>query len=129
MKKFLLLSAFVGFTFASAQTVYKCYQSDNNTKLAIMAKSVDGTVVSVKYRGQKQAIPVRYSEQRTEDSDLKELYLERYNGKITGRYTFVNTANDETLQYERMKDGKFFYFTLLSDLTYRNNSYRTTPCW
>lgn len=113
----------------SAQTVYKCYESDGAEALGIMAKSVNGTIVSVKYKGKKQAIPVRYAEQQTEDADLKELYLERYNGKITGRYTFINTPSNETLQYERTKDGKFYYFSLDSDATYRNGAYRKTPCW
>lgn len=124
----MLLSAMLGVSYASAQTVYKCFQSDTNTKLAVMAKSVNGTIVSVKYKGQKQAIPLTNGHQKTADTDLNELYLEKYNGKITGRYTFTNTANDETLQYERMKDGKFFSFTLLP-LSYVDNSYRKTPCW
>lgn len=122
------MGSVLSLSFASAQTVYKCYESDSDANLAVMAKSVKGTVVSVKYRGKTQAIPVRYAEQQTEDSDLKELYLERYNGKITGRYTFVNTTNNETLQYERIKDGKFYYFTLANE-TYKNGAYRKTPCW
>lgn len=129
MKKLLLSAAIMAGAGLSAQTVYKCYESDNGDALGIMAKSVNGTIVSVKYRGKKQAIPVRYAEQQTEDADLKELYLERYNGKITGRYTFINTPNNETLQYERTKDGKFYYFTLDAGATYRNGAYRKTPCW
>lgn len=129
MKKIILSGALLAGALVSAQTVYKCYESDNGNALGIQAKSVDGTIVSVKYRGKTQAIPVRYATQQTDEADLKELYLERYNGKITGRYTFVNTPHNETLQYERTKDGKFYYFTLDSDLTYKNGAYRKTPCW
>ncbi len=128
MKKIFLLFAVLGVSLASAQTVYKCFQSDDNPKLALMAKSVNGTIVSVKYKGQKQAIPLTNGHQKAADIDLNELYLEKYNGKITGRYTFTNTPNDETLQYERMKDGKFYYFTL-SPSSYVNNAFRRTPCW
>lgn len=133
MKKLFFASIFsFVFGMTSAQTFYKCFDSDAGSKMKITVKYVNETAVSVKYKGQKQAIPLNFVKQiiNKDDSDsgLTSLYNEKYNGKITGKYLITHSGNYDYVEYQR-KDGEVFNFTLNQNLSLINNTYRKTPCY
>lgn len=133
MKKLLFISVFTLIAgSANAQTFYKCFDSDSGGKMKITVKYVNETAVSVKYKGQKQAIPLNFVKQivNKEDSDsgLTSLYNEKYNGKVTGKYLITHSGNYDYVEYHRQA-GEVFNFTLNQDLSLVNNSYRKTACY
>lgn len=111
---------------ASAQTFYKCFDAEAGSTMKITVKYVNETAVSVKYKGQKQAIPLNFVKQIVNydnaDSGITSVYNEKYNGKITGKYLLTRSGNYDYVEYQK-KDGKVFNFALNQNLSLINNSY------
>lgn len=129
---FLLLFS-VNYIFS--QTDYHCFDADNNPNLKISVKYVNAVAVSVKYIGQKTAIPLVAikSSQKLNVSggsvpSYDESYSEKHNGKITGKYTFTHSGIWDYVTYKR-NDGKVFNFTINLDDSIKEDNYRSTPCF
>ena len=131
MRKIIILSAFCFFAIkAKSQTFYQCFDSDTNAKLKISVKFVNDKAISVKYKGQTQAIPLVYVKQVYEkgSANTTTIYNEKFNGKITGKYLITHSGVWDYEKYRR-QDGKVFNFTINQDLSVSGDSYRKTSCY
>ena len=128
----LVLAFYFSIAAPNAETFYQCYDSDTNQNLKISVKFVNEKAVSVKYKGQKTAVPVVFKDKIFENGgahpNITSIYLEKYNGKITGKYTFTHSGVWDYIEYQR-NDGKRFKFTINLDLSTAGNGYRTSPCY
>lgn len=128
----LLLLFSINYVFS--QTEYHCFDADKNPTLKISVKYVNAVAVSVKYIGQKTAIPLVAikSIQKINTSGgvpaSDDSYSEKNNGVITGKYTFTHSGIWDYVTYKR-KDGKVFNFTINHDETVIDGNYRTSPCF
>lgn len=132
MRQYILTILLFSSSFFYAQTIYKCFDSDANKKLKISIKFVNDKAISVKYYGQKSAIPLVFEKEiynkGTAYPTINEVYQEKYNGQITGKYKITHSGNWDYVEYTR-KDGKIFKFTVNHDTSLVDENYRETPCF
>jgi hypothetical protein len=92
----------------------------------------------VKYKGQKDSIPITYSKVIKSENPggipavyWEKIYLEKINGKITGKYSFTNAGTYQLdVTYARMRDKKEFYFQITeSTMGVLDRPFRETPCF
>ena len=124
-----------------AQKFFACFEHETNKRLKLtVAFDKDKKAKYVRYAGQKDAIVLVFSSRsRDKNPDggipayyWSETYLEKYNGKVSGEYTFTNAgryALDVT--YRRKKDGKEFYFVVVESTVSAsdNTPFRNNPCF
>ena len=120
IKGYLLLYFLILFSVkVYSQTSYACFENDKNKKLRLWVSfDKNQKAKYVKYDGQKDSIKLIYSRiSKSDNGDgipavyWAETYIEKYQGKITGEYTFTNAGTYQLdITYTRKKDNKKFYF-------------------
>ncbi len=115
----------------SQEEHFICYKPDAGGKSWISVRFLNDTAVSVKYRGSKESIPLKYARTVTVAgrSTIETHYDEVYNGGTTGRYTLTHSGIWDYVVYRRGKDGKIFRFTIDHDSAVKDGAYRKDPCF
>ena len=143
MTKCILLSYFLIFitTSSFSQIKYACFENDINKKLRIsVGFSENEKARFVKYYGQKDSIPIFYSKIIKVANDnsggipafyWEKIYIEKLNGKVTGKYSFTNAGPYQLdVYYTRKKDNRKFYFTIIEELKGTLEiPFQTNPCF
>ena len=121
------------------QTTYACFENDKNKKLRLWVSfDKKERAKYVKYEGQKDSIRLVYSHIEKSDNPggipavyWAETYLEKYQGKIIGEYTFTNAGTYQLdITYTRKKDNKEFYFQIVeSEVDPVIGIYKLKPCF
>lgn len=120
---------------AIAQKKFACFQNDKKSSLKISVCFKNDRASYVKYYGQDETIPVfyksshSYMEKGAAHGYWSSVYIEKYRGKVTGRYTITNAGiGGLDLTYIRYKDNKKFYFKLISNKS-DYSIYQSNPCF
>src|ERR1700754_4357252 len=104
MIKPILIIAVIFFSLvncAFAQKTFVCFENDHNKNLKIyVCFNQKNKAIYVKYKGQKDSIPVIYKSRTSEKGQdggipayyWNEVYVEKYNGKVTGEYILTNAG-------------------------------------
>lgn len=134
----LFLSLFLVYR-SYGQTAYACFENDKNNKLRIQVSFNDKERAQyVKYEGQGDSIKLIYSNIKKFKNTggipavyWAETYLEKYQGKITGEYTFTNAGTYQLdVTYTRKRDNKEFYFRVIESTVDRlYGAMKPTPCF
>ena len=139
MKLFLLICSLLYTSKTFCQTSYACFENDENKKLRLWVSfDKKERAQYVKYDGQYDSIRLVYShiEKSNNPGGIPEVYwaetyLEKYNGKITGEYTFTNAGTYQLdVTYTRKRDKKEFYFQIIEkEVDPVIGIYKPRPCF
>ena len=141
VRQFILLSLFLSFgiTKIFSQNKYACFENDKNKSLKItVIFDKNEKAKFIKYQGQKDSIYIVYSKIIKSKNPggipaeyWEEIYLEKYNGRVTGKYSFTNAGTYQLdVTYTRKKDKKKFYFQIIDNtIDPINQPFRSTPCF
>ncbi|WP_298426808.1 hypothetical protein [uncultured Kordia sp.] len=113
---------------------YICYKNDEKSSMQIsIAFDIDANALYVKYKGQKDSIPLQNIKEDYQDSGayptITQFYDELYEGKKNGTYELTHSGNWDYATYRNLKSDKVYKFTIDHDMTVTGNGYRTTPCF
>jgi hypothetical protein len=124
---------------AFSQIKFACFESDKNTNLKISVSfDKKEKATFVKYKGQKDSISLFYSKIIKSKNPggipavyWEEVYLEKINGKITGKYSFTNAGTYQLdVTYTRKRDKKEFYFKIIENTIGKDDQpFRESPCF
>jgi hypothetical protein len=140
MNKLILLGLLLSlFTPNYAQSKYTCFENDKNKKLRLQVSfDKNENPKYVKYEGQKDSILLIYSTRSVFKNPgghpaeyWQKTYLEKYQGKITGEYSFTNAGTYQLdITYTRKKDKKEYYFQIIESSFHEENGiYNSMPCF
>ena len=112
---------------------YICYdQDDGNLKISVAYNDLEDAV-SVQYRGQAEALPLRKTDTtlNTEAAapTRTTTYDELLDGRKNGTYTLTKSGNNYYVVYTRGRDGKTFRFTSDAERSFGSGAFRRTPCY
>lgn len=113
---------------------YICYKNDDKPSMQIsIAFDVESNALFVKYKGQKDSIPLQNIKEDFQDSGayptITQFYDEIYNGEKNGTYELTHSGNWDYATYRNLKSDKVYKFTIDHDMSVTGDSYRTTPCF
>lgn len=124
MKIKILVCIFFFAIKVNAQRKFTCFVNDKNPDLQIsVCFDNNDRAKFVKYKGQDETIPLFYSKTVRSPNPGGNppvygfvTYIEKYRGKITGKYVFDNASKYRLgVTYIRARDNKEFYFEVLED--------------
>lgn len=109
---------------------YICFKNDDNqaNKLSLGLEN-DTLAISVKYKGQKESIPLvkvksEYASGGTSPV-ITDFYNEIYKGEINGSYKLTKSGNWYYLNYTRKSDQKEFKYTI----DHSSENFTSKPCF
>ncbi len=107
-----------------------CYKNNKNPKMLIWISFTNkGKAIELKYKGQKDTIPLEFEKKESTKGGAYPIVYEYYNeildNKINGKYLLTHSGNWDYVEYTRGKDGKIFKFTIVHDA----NPYGKEPCF
>ncbi|WP_420574946.1 hypothetical protein [Kordia sp.] len=113
---------------------YICYKNDDKPSMQLsIAFDSEGNAKFVKYKGQKDSIPLQNIKEDFQSDGayptITQFYNEIYNGKKNGTYELTHSGNWDYAKYTREKDGEIFKFTIDHEMTVTGNGYRNRPCF
>ena len=121
-----------------SQNKYACFQNEVNKKIQLTVVFKKEKAIAIKYRGQKKAIPLIYSNKEQTENGAgspsffwKETYFVKTGKKISGSYTFTNGgAYELQLSYIDKRSNRKNNFVIIPSLAGENFSpYRNAPCF
>ncbi len=119
----------------STPKYFICYKNDTNPDMEIsIGFNKDTEAISVKYKGQKEAIKLVKTKESFDKGGahptIETYYNEIFEKKENGVYKLTHSGIWDYAEYTRKKDGKKFTFTINHELTIEGGSeYRNTPCF
>lgn len=126
-------------TQSNAQNKYACFENDKNKKLRLQVSfDKNENPRYAKYEGQNDSILLVYSTRSVFKNPgghpaayWQKTYVEKYQGQITGEYSFTNAGTYQLdITYTRKKDKKEFYFQIIESSVHEENGiYNTMPCF
>ena len=116
MKKVLTLPIIFFFFFSASAQQYECYSSSDEYDLQLCVKYINGTAVSVKYKGQTNEPSLVLVKKITDSAGKAPVEISLYNevtrNKKIGTYTFYKTCRGYSVDYLRSNDKQLFRFDL-----------------
>jgi hypothetical protein len=113
---------------------YICYTNDDKSSMELsVAFNDEGNALFVKYKGQKDSIPLQnvkeYFEEGGAYPTITQFYDEIYDGNKNGSYELTHSGNWDYAVYRNLKNDTVFKFTIDHEATIVNGEYRKTPCF
>lgn len=108
--KTLTLLAVLASGIVSGQITYDCLYEETKPSLKLQVKKVNGNPVSVKYKGQKESIPLKYYERQFYSGGEGTTYKEIYKGKEIGEYRFTFIRGRDVVYYENYVKNREYAF-------------------
>jgi hypothetical protein len=113
---------------------YICYTNNDKTSVQIsIAFNDEGNALFVKYKGQKDTIPLENVKEDYEEDGayptITQFYDEMYEGKKNGVYELTHSGNWDYATYTSEKNEAQFKFTIDHETTVVAGEYRKTPCF
>lgn len=113
---------------------YICYTNDDKPSMQLsIAFNDDGNALFVKYKGQKDSIPLKNVKEDFQDGGayptITQFYDEMYDGKKNGTYELTHSGNWDYATYRSLESDKVFKFTIDHEATIAGGAYRKTSCF
>jgi len=113
---------------------YICYTSDDGSSMQLsIAFNDDGNALFVKYKGQKDSIPLLNIKEDYQGDGayptITQFYDEMIDGKKNGSYELTHSGNWDYATYRPVQKDTMFKFTIHHEMTVVNGAYRKTPCF
>ena len=113
---------------------YICYTNNDKPSMQLsVAFNDEGNALFVKYKGQKNSIPLKnVKEDYAGDSaypTITQFYDEIFDGKKNGTYELTHSGNWDYAVYRSIKDEKVFKFTIDHEAAVVGGEYRKTSCF
>lgn len=119
---------------AQIPSIYICYTNDDESSIQLsIAFNEDGNALFVKYKGQKDSIPLHNIKEDYQGDGayptITQFYDEMLNGSKKGTYELTHSGNWDYAVYRPVEKDTMFKFTIHHEMTVVNGDYRKTPCF